>query len=1082
MRKTPDCQNMLRGSDLSGRTSTDTSRIRGLRLPVTCIVLGIAVLYFSERSIASLFVSDQPQPSGLAIIEALASPAVRNWWSGTTLATEDTSSSKPFPGDVPPQPKASQLSTGQSNAVGKIVSGAPETKSGVAANTSSAAWLDRSSRSSPGAIGTTERGFSSGMIRPSAKVEVRPSGSAPQAASRTINWDADNPIGNFSLNNNWFGDVQPTWGSDADLHFTYRNNSSQTSLYDDYNSWRDINDIFFDSTYGQSTPINGDGNSGLNFNQRVENDSPYAQTINIPLSGAKFGAAQIELNPVTADLTIGGSIFNDNNKPYYVYGTNGKTLTLNTALAGNSSVTFNIIQNSNVVFGAANTYSGNTFVNAGKLQFATGGSANNSVIRIGDSTSTAAAEVDLLPATGGLTLSSVFNPRAGSSGTATISSQNTSGTNTLSNQIALDKNLTITQAAGGTLNITQSRASSSSTTTGNDIKGFNETINNAGTVVVSGDIYNSVNSGTLTLTGGGSFTLSGANTFSGGASLLNGTLILTTSSSPSSGFPTSGPVGTGTFHLGSGTNPVTLQTNQAIAGPGTPSDIRTLSNSMSLDGDATFSTSQASGEIALGQLSGGIALTRTNQLTVNANVFLDFFGVISGGGFGLTKLGPGTLSIGGSAFPNDASSNTYSGLTTISGGTLALNKNSGITAIAGNILVDTSGTLRIPNGGEQIKDTASLTVNTGGTFSIPFATETIAALTVGGGSVAATSGSLIIAGAGNTTVSSGSISIKNLTTGTAGLTLGGGPAASVASVTIQTGGTLTLGGDVTYSATNNPNGATISAAGTGVVGLFGNRSFAVGDSTAAPFDLTVSAPLQNGDATARNVSKSGAGTLLLTGNNTFTGATTIAANGGVLNAGAAGALGLTTSITVNNAGTLALSGSGNLNRINNSAAINLAGGTFLRSGAGTVSEGAGATRNGATVTGMSGLGLGALTLMSNSSLDFGTGGVGTFTFSSFVPGTSILNILNYTSSANFLGNVSGTDGTDDRLIFNQDQSTRLAFFSFNGVPAGEIALDGGFFEIVPVPEPGTWIAGSLVVAFVGWTQRRRLMGLVGRRA
>jgi hypothetical protein len=51
-----------------------------------------------------------------------------------------------------------------------------------------------------------------------------------------------------------------------------------------------------------------------------------------PLSGAKNGATQIERNPVNGDLILNGNLFTDNSKPYRVFGNNGKTLTVNTAL------------------------------------------------------------------------------------------------------------------------------------------------------------------------------------------------------------------------------------------------------------------------------------------------------------------------------------------------------------------------------------------------------------------------------------------------------------------------------------------------------------------------------------------------------------------------------------------------------------------------------------------------------------------------------------------------------------------------------------------------------------------------------
>jgi hypothetical protein len=124
--------------------------------------------------------------------------------------------------------------------------------------------------------------------------------------------------------------------------------------------------------------------------------------------------------------------------------------------------------------------------------------------------------------------------------------------------------------------------------------------------------------------------------------------------------------------------------------------------------------------------------------------------------------------------------------------------------------------------------------------------------------------------------------------------------------------------------------------------------------------------------------------------------------------------------------------------------------------------------------------MGALTLNSSSTLDFGASGVGTLVFASFSRVAGTLNITNYTSAADAISQTSGTDGTDDRLIFNQDQTSNLAFFSFNGVSASQIALGDGFFELTPVPEPSTWFAGSLVLGTLLLSQRRRVSRLLKR--
>ena len=193
------------------------------------------------------------------------------------------------------------------------------------------------------------------------------------------NWDGDHAIGDFTQSDNWYGNSQPGWGfGSGSLYLNYRNNGSQSSIYYNYGSWVSTNDVIFESTFGAGLTWNGNGN-GIDFKQRLENRSSFTQTIgSMNFSGGKNGASQIELNPVNGNLVLNGNLYNDNSKPYYVYGNNGKTLTVNTALGvGGSaaSVSFNIAQNSNVIFGADQTYAGGTVISAGSLQVGEGGTA-----------------------------------------------------------------------------------------------------------------------------------------------------------------------------------------------------------------------------------------------------------------------------------------------------------------------------------------------------------------------------------------------------------------------------------------------------------------------------------------------------------------------------------------------------------------------------------------------------------------------------------------------------------------------------------------------------------------------------------
>ena len=215
-----------------------------------------------------------------------------------------------------------------------------------------------------------------------------------------------------------------------------------------------------------------------------------------------------------------------------------------------------------------------------------------------------------------------------------------------------------------------------------------------------------------------------------------------------------------------------------------------------------------------------------------------------------------------------------------------------------------------------------------------------------------------------------------------------------------------------------------------------------------------------------NVTVIGPGSVLLTHATTFQGTTTI--NSGTLDAAAFNALGGTSGITVNSGGTLLLS-STTANRINDAAEITLNGGRLNSAG---LVEGAPSTP-----------GMGALTLLSSSVIDLANGAsLLAFANSSSQAWTGTLSIHNWT------GTIGVGDGTD-QIYFGSDatglsltQLSQILFFSDGGTTllgSGQILMDG---EVVPVPEPSTWVGAALALGAIGFTQRRRLRGLLARRA
>lgn len=320
----------------------------------------------------------------------------------------------------------------------------------------------------------------------------------------TIDWDGDCAVGDFNCAGNWYGNSNPNsnggWHYGNDLVFNFRNNSSQTSLYFNYGGWRNIGNIRYASTFLAALPFDGDGN-GLDFNQKFENYSAFAQTINIPLSGAKNGATRIELNPVSGDLTFTQPIYNENNKPFYVYGSNSKMLTIANTLGGDSSVSFNIAEFSKVKFAAAQSFgsSSSANVNIGELWFASaGGLASGMTVNLGLADANAAK---LWLASSGVNFRNNISVN-NTTGSKVMGGLNSSGVVTFGGSVALNGTTTFeANQSGGLVEFTN---------------------------VISG-------SGHLRIPGPGTVRLSGNNTMSGGITVSGGKLIAAHASALGSG-------------------------------------------------------------------------------------------------------------------------------------------------------------------------------------------------------------------------------------------------------------------------------------------------------------------------------------------------------------------------------------------------------------------------------------------------------------------------------------------------------------------------------------------------------------------
>ncbi len=554
----------------------------------------------------------------------------------------------------------------------------------------------------------------------------------------------------------------------------------------------------------------------------------------------------------------------------------------------------------------------------------------------------------------------------------------------------------------------------------------------------------------LTAFGNGVLTLSGANTYAGATNINSVTLgAMTLRAGAVNTLPAAGNVG---VNVGS-----TLDLNSF---------------------NQTFATLVGSGATTLG----------TAALTVGDGTNFAYSGIISGAGT-LNKQGSGTITLSGVS--------TFSGGTLVNAGTLQLAGGSNRLAGGSNVTVAASASLDLNNQSQTLgtlTGPGTVTNSNTGTPTLTVAnnnaTFTQDILVTGPVNYVKTGTGIVTLSAANTYVGSTSVTAGTLQVGNANpnaipsasvLTVGATGGSTAATFDLN-GNSITVGGLSSGTTTGAKPLTNTAANSTAVLTVNGGGTY-----------NGAAGGIANGAAGGTGVvalTKTGAGTLTLTGANPFTGPTIISGgkllanavnalqatasltvnNGGTLEAGALNAIGGPGGMTVNNGGAFLISGAGTTDHVNDTAAITLAAGTLTK-GSGVTEGLAGSSP--ANGNAGSAPGLGALTLTAASHLDFGTGTVGALVFASFSDaGNFALTVDNWTGAAR----TEGTNGTNDRLLFAQVLSaSELGNIAFAGFTPGatEIQLAGGYYEVVPVPEPGTWLAGLLGSPGLGWTLRGR---------
>ena len=82
-----------------------------------------------------------------------------------------------------------------------------------------------------------------------------------------------NSIGNFNLSGNWENNTLPSWGYGNSLKFQQNQNPGVTTLNYNWGEWRQVNDIFWDSTFPVSRTLSSSSGFGIDYKQRIENNS-----------------------------------------------------------------------------------------------------------------------------------------------------------------------------------------------------------------------------------------------------------------------------------------------------------------------------------------------------------------------------------------------------------------------------------------------------------------------------------------------------------------------------------------------------------------------------------------------------------------------------------------------------------------------------------------------------------------------------------------------------------------------------------------------------------------------------------------
>ncbi|MEJ0001089.1 MAG: autotransporter-associated beta strand repeat-containing protein [Verrucomicrobiota bacterium] len=759
------------------------------------------------------------------------------------------------------------------------------------------------------------------------------------AAAADVTWSGGTSS-DWGTGGNWTGGTAPGSGDVAEFN-------SATANQPSVGTGATVGAVWVTTGVTTDTTIGGAGTLAISGGQTIGTDTGvgillddsgnHNLTINGPVATNAATSFVVNNNgtltvngqlSLTGQLTLGAAGDSASGTISLTGGTAGNTsaaLLIQTNGTVNLSGTYNNTStgsNVNTVSGGTMNLTGSMLgkglkVTAGTANINTNGSVGSGVVTVSGGTLTVnptngitGAATAVVVSSGTLNLSAANNFGGGttlSSGTISVGNSNALGTGALG-------------WGGGTL-----AASAASVDLGNAVSlSSNGTISGGnaltfgGAVSISGAANRTI---TVNNTGGATFgaiNLSSSNSTTGRSIIFNGASNATLGGVIADGAFTGGGLtysGTGTLFINDGSNSYTGVTAVGTAGGSTATV--SVGAAGALGGSAVAFNG--------GTLVAGTSLSGANSLANSV---------------GFSASGT-TGTISGS---NDI---TFTGSLTGVAGTLTVN-NSGLTTFGGNTYLSSS---------TSTGQTFSIAGSGNTTLSGVVANTSATGATVNNNLAYNGTGTLILSNAantysGSTTVSNnGTISVSTL--GTGGNASGIGASSNVASNLVLNNGTLQYtGGSATTDHLFTVSGATgtLDASGTGAINFSNTGAIAFG-TTAQTRTLiltgnntgsnTLAAAIGNNGTTSSgvvSVTKNGAGTWILTGTSTYTGATTV--NAGLLDVNGSLASGGAVTIV---GGALGGTGTVGAVTVDGGAGINLQGNGIGALKAGSLTLGTGTT-------------------------------------------------------------------------------------------------------------------------------------------